>query len=154
MALRRHVTAFEEHAEVLATMDLGKLWDRYLGEFLGEWERLNRLNLPDDELERRMMSFIDGLSDKPTDDLARQTAGVAYNDGRSAEILTAAAKLLVEYVVRSEILDANTCQVCQDLDGSVFRVGSDDYYRWRPPAGCLGGDRCRGFYVPISTEIA
>lgn len=150
MPLARHIAVYEEHVEVLATMDMGKMWDRFLGEFLGEWERMNRLNLADDELERRMLAFIEDLSDAPVTDLARQTSGVAYNQGRGAEILSAAAEGVVEFVVRSEVMDANTCEFCSQIDGAVFDAGSDDYYRWHPPAGCAGQDRCRGFYVPVA----
>ena len=55
---------------------------------------------------------------------------------------------------RSEILDIKTCAVCVNLDSMVVAVGSPDFNEFMPPAKCLGQDRCRGFYVPVSEEIA
>jgi hypothetical protein len=147
--LDRHVRAFEEQAEVLATMDIGQMWDRMLGEFLGEWERLNRQGLPDAELERELRAFMDGLSDKPTADLARKSSSVAYNQGRSASTLGAAEQGSAQFAVRSEVLDTNTCDECAALDGLVVEIGTPSYYEFLPPAKCLGGDRCRGFYVAV-----
>ncbi len=150
MPLDRHIVAFEEQVNVLATLDVGEMWDRMLGEFLGEWGRLDRQGLDSTAMEAEMRSFMDGLSNKPEQRLARTSSGVAYNQGRSAEILSAGVEGLTEFVVRSEILDRNTCAVCARLDGSVFEVGSADYHTFLPPAQCLGGDLCRGFYVAVA----
>jgi hypothetical protein len=56
--------------------------------------------------------------------------------------------------LRSEILDSNTCEACANLDSAVFEVGTPDFHTYMPPAQCLGGDRCRGFYVAISGRAA
>ena len=61
MAVARSVVSYGEQVEVLATMDVGKMWDRYLGEFLAEWDRLNRLGLAEAEMERSMLAFMDEL---------------------------------------------------------------------------------------------
>ena len=150
MAVARSVVSYGEQVEVLATMDVGKMWDRYLGEFLAEWERLNRLGISEVEMERAMESFLGELSGKPLDDLARQSSSVAYNAGRSNEILKQFNDGEAEFVVRSEILDNNTCSMCADLDGSVVDIGTPEYDYFMPPAHCQGGDRCRGFYVMIA----
>lgn len=149
---RTHVQAFEEQVEILATMDVGKLWDRVLGAFLAEWERLHRQQLSAEEMGRAMQAFLDGLSDRrDVEDLARTGSSVSYNQGRGAAISSAAASgEPVEFVVRSEVLDSNTCEACANLDSAVFDVGTSDYYEYMPPAKCLGGDRCRGFYVAMS----
>jgi hypothetical protein len=150
MAVTRAVVSYGEQVEVLATMDVGAMWDRYLGEFLGEWERLNRLGLPEAEVERSMQAFMDELSSKPLDDLARQSSSVSYNAGRSDEILRTFNEGEATFVVRSEILDNNTCPTCADLDGAVIEIGTPEYDLFLPPAHCDGGDRCRGFYVMIA----
>ena len=150
MPLERHIEAFAEEVNILATLDVGTMWDRMLGEFLGEWGRLERQGLSEEEMEREMRAFMDGLSDKPVTDLARKSSSVAYNQGRAAEILTAGVEGRTEFVVRSEILDTATCEVCARLDGSVFEVDSPDFHEFLPPAKCLGGDRCRGFYVAVA----
>jgi hypothetical protein len=148
MPLERYVNAFDDQAEVLATLDVGRMWDRMLREFLDEWVRLDRQGLSAEAIERAMEAHLDGLSDKPLLDLARQTSGVAYNQGRAAEIRSQPA---VEYVVRSEVLDQNTCAPCAELDGSIVAVGTPEFDALMPPARCEGGDRCRGFYVALGS---
>ncbi len=149
MASDLRIDALESEMRVLVTMDLGKLWDRYLGEFLGEWERLNRQGLGADAVAAEMDAFLEALSDKPMQDLARTGSSVSYNQGRSAEILTAGDDGRAEFVVRSEILDSKTCEACANLDSMIVEVGTPGYFEFLPPAKCLGGDRCRGFYVAI-----
>jgi len=51
-----------------------------------------------------------------------------------------------EKVIRSEILDSNTCTPCVAIDGEIITIGSA---RWSAVSrgvfnGCLGGDLCRG----------
>jgi hypothetical protein len=154
MALKRYISAFEDQARVVAELDVGSMWDRVLGEFIAEWTRLNRQRLGKAELERALAAFMADLSSKPLEDVARTSSSVAYNQGRAAEILTAGDREQVDFVVRSEILDANTCPTCQALDGTVVAVDDPDFHRLMPPALCEGGDRCRGFYVPISRGLA
>ena len=148
--MARHIAAFGEQAEVLATMSLGQMWDRYLGEYLSEWDRLYRQGLPAEQMERQMLAFLEDLSEKPLEDVARQASSVAYNQGRDAAITSAGTTGEVQFVVRSEILDDRTCAACQMYDGAIFDVGTSDYHEYMPPAKCMGGNRCRGFYVPFS----
>lgn len=146
---RRIARELDDRLEVSAGIAIDRLWQRMLNEALDEFERLDRQNLGGDDLERALIAFMDELSDRPVEDLARGTSTVAYNEGRSAEILSARARGEVQYVVRSEVLDTNTCRPCQMLDSEVFEVGDPEYYANMPPAQCDGGDRCRGFYVPV-----
>lgn len=147
--LNRHAAMLDDAAEVVATLDVGSMWDRYLGEFLGEWARLNREGVSGSDMERAMQSFMDSLSDVPIEDMGRRSASVVYNQGRSAAVLSEHARGRVDYVVRSEVLDANTCVECANLDGAVVEVNSPDFRALMPPARCLGRERCRGFYVAI-----
>lgn len=52
-----------------------------------------------------------------------------------------------EFAMRSEQLDKGTCDPCARLHGEIVEVGSGSFYEYMPPAGCLGGGRCRGVYV-------
>ena len=149
MPAETELIAFGEQAEVLASMDVGVMWDRLKGEFLGEYARLQRQGLGDAEFDRALDGFMGNLSTKPVEDLARKSSSVAYNQGRSAEIVSQQ----VEYVVRSEVLDSATCEACAQLDSEVIAVNSPDYQRLMPPAECFGGDRCRGFYIPVTEEF-
>lgn len=158
MAIEKLVRAFEERAEIIAKVSMGALWDQILGEALDEWERLDRQFPPGtrnrtQQIEQRIEAFLEDLSDRLVTRQARQGAGAAYNEGRRAAIDSAAQEGRAQFVVRSEILDSNTCEVCQQLDGSVFEIGTPDYFRFFPPAGCLGGDQCRGFYVPVAEAL-
>jgi len=149
MALKRYVSKFDSRMEVLAALDVGTLWDRMLGEFLGEFIRLERQGLGKKAMAAQMEAFMDGLSNKPVADLGRKSSSVAYNQGRNAEILTAGAQKRIDSVVRSELLDGDNCDTCADLDGIVAQVGTADFDKYAPPNLCEGGDRCRGFYVSI-----
>ena len=138
-----------EQADLVAGMNVGRIWDRVLGEFLGEWDRLNRQQLTLPELQLQLSAFMDNLSEAPLRDVARTSSAVAYNQGRNVGILEAQASELVEFVVRSEVLDTGTCRPCGLLDGEAFEVGTSEYFANMPPAQCDGGDRCRGFYIPV-----
>ena len=150
MPLDPQLAAFADQAEVLGGINVASMWERLRGEFLDEYVRLERQGLSADEIDRALDAFMGELSEKPLDDLARKSSGVIYNQGRSAEILSQD----VDFVVRSEVLDNRTCENCATLDGAVVEVGSDEFLRLMPPAGCLGGDRCRGFYIPVTEEFA
>jgi hypothetical protein len=52
-----------------------------------------------------------------------------------------------EYAMRSEQLDENTCDSCDELHGDIVQVGTSEFYDEMPPEGCEGGGRCRGIYV-------
>ena len=152
--LKRHLNVFKDEVEVLAGINVGKMWDRMMGEFLGEFERLSRQQLSEAALERELLAFMEGLSDKRTADVARQSSTVAYNQGRNASLMSAKSRKVVRFVVRSEVLDTNTCRPCSLLDGEIFEVGSSEYFANMPPAQCDGGDRCRGFYIAITEAAA
>jgi len=146
--------AFGEQAEVLASMDVGVMWDRLKGEFLGEYARLQRQGLGDAEFDRALDSFMGNLSTKPVEDLARKSSSVAYNQGRSAEIVSQARDEVVQFVVYSSVLEAGTtCEACWALDSKVIEVGTPEYDRNQPGLQCYGGDRCRCFYIPVTEEF-
>lgn len=140
---------FEDEVRVLAEISIDKIWERLIREGTDEYLRLYRQGFEGQELWDRFSSFMDGLSEKPVDDLARMDSTVAYNQGRDLALITGKQAGLVDIAVRSEVLDDRTCQYCQALDGTTYEIGSDDYYRYMPPAECEGGERCRGFYVVL-----
>lgn len=85
-----------------------------------------------------------------------ELVGETLNLGRTAGILAAGDP--PRYAMRSEQLDANTCDPCSELHGQIVEIGSPEYYDLMPPQGCLGGGRCRGIYVygdePVQLEQA
>ncbi len=144
--------ALDAEMSALVGSSIDQMWARAKEEFLGEWERLSRQNLTDPDMARRLETFIEELSLKPVDKLARQGSTVAYSQGRNATTLTAEDAGEVFFVVRSEVLDTNTCRPCSILDGEIFAVGSSEYFANMPPSQCDGGDFCRGIYIAISGE--
>lgn len=116
--------------------------------------------------EYQRIDVADPLRADKLRDQARRSAHViaielvsqALNEGRTLGalgerpmIVTAAVAAL--YAMRSEQLDTNTCDPCEDLHGEIAEVGRDRYYLLMPPNGCLTasipaiGPRCRGIYV-------
>ena len=148
--LKRATAVYEEAILTQATVDVGSMWDRMRGEFLDEYARQGRAGLSGDALDRHMQEFMDSLSDKPLLDAAGQSANVAYNQGRGLTAERAKSEGRALYAVRSEVLDQRTCQECATLDGTVVEIGTGEYRSLMPPARCLGGDRCRGFFVILS----
>ena len=149
MASEEHMKELVERSALVAGVNVGQLWDRMRGEYLARWEQLNRQGLSVDEIDKELRLFMGKLSGKPIEDLARKSSAVAYNLGRSAAILTAFDDGEVEFVVRSEVLDENTCPPCADLDSETFDVGTPEFEEFMPPAKCDGGGRCRGYYIPF-----
>ncbi len=150
MPLEPQLIAFAEQAEVLGTIDVGVMWDRLRGEFLDAFVRFERQGLTGAELDRAMDAFMGELSEAPLVDISRRSSGVAYNQGRSAEILS---RPEVEFVVYSSILDGTTCEPCRFLDTEVFEIGTPDYFNNQPGAQCDGGTRCRCVYIPVTAEF-
>jgi hypothetical protein len=59
-----------------------------------------------------------------------------------------------QLAMRSEQLDPDTCDACDELHGTVVEVNSPEYDDTMPPAGCYGGGRCRGIYVYADDQAA
>lgn len=140
---------FEEEVDIVSTFDVSSLWAKMVDEYLAEVMEFSRTEPTPDELANHMQEYMDALSDKPIDQLATESTTVAYNEGRSAAILTGAELGEFKYVIRSEILDSNTCDWCESIDNEVFEIDTDEYYANMPPADCEGGARCRGIYVIV-----
>lgn len=89
---------------------------------------------------------LDELDQIPMDgavDLARQTIHGAQNTGRfnTAEVMEP------RDCFASEILDSNTCENCERVDGKDYDTLSaarEDYTNGGGYRSCLGGSRCRG----------
>lgn len=154
MALQKDlIRRFEESTNLLAELDVGRVWAAMVEYAIEQFTRLMRQNTDDAELARLFAQALEGVSDKPLVDIARQSAGVAYNQGRDVALKAAKADGVAQFAVRSEVLDASTCQFCHDHDQQVVEIGSAEYEQFLPPAGCDGGDRCRGFYLVVTKDL-
>jgi hypothetical protein len=99
-------------------------------------------------------SFLAGLSDTPLADQLGAAMTAAQNTGRVA-VLDAAPESEGQAVYyASEILDRNTCDPCQAIDGAT--LGSLEDAEAAYPSGgyidCEGGMRCRGTVVALWGE--
>jgi hypothetical protein len=75
-----------------------------------------------------------------------ELVGETLAQGRSAGALAARGGP-PEFAQRSSMLDKNSCEPCDRLNGTIVQVGSADYFDNMPPSFCLGGGRCRCVYV-------
>lgn len=106
-------------------------------------------NFGDDDIEVIAEELLTSF-----DSTARLAAQVlvaeAFNLGRDDE----AQEQGVEKAVYSAILDESTCQVCADVDGEEFQVGTPEYYENAPPnkeceSTASGTNYCRCLYVYV-----
>lgn len=67
-----------------------------------------------------------------------------YGMGRMDEIRSQHYRGMIEIVVRSAVLDANTCEQCEAADGETFRPETAPPL---PDPECDGADRCRCQYI-------
>ncbi len=74
-----------------------------------------------------------------------ELVGETLNLGRTAGALSLPE--IPEFALRSEQLDRNTCEPCDELHGTIVQVGTPQFFAILPPIGCLGGGRCRGIMV-------
>jgi hypothetical protein len=111
---------------------------------------LGVLGLDVDEIEQRMREELEERSDKPFEGFARQAVNEAVNAGRREEMEARADE--IEKYVYSAILDANTCEPCEDWDGAE----ADDPAQLpeTPNAECEGRSNCRCFIISIFTTEA
>lgn len=75
-----------------------------------------------------------------------ELVGETLAHGRSAGALQAKGGP-PEFALRSSMLDKNSCEPCDRLNGTIVQVGSGEYFDNMPPSFCLGGGRCRCVYV-------
>ena len=87
-------------------------------------------------------SRLERVSDKKFKNEVNKKLGEAFGSGRNGQLKAHGT----EKVIRSEVLDENTCDPCFGIDGEVIVV---DSARWAEVSrgvfdGCKGGDNCRG----------
>ncbi len=142
-----------EEARVTASIAVDDLWGRLTMEAAGEYQRLTREGVTGDALWAQLEAHLRDLSTGPMDAAGKRISNVAYNEGRDLAGKEAAAAGDAVWAMRSEVLDSATCSRCAALDGVMAIIGTDDYDRLMPPAQCLGDENCRGFIIPLDSEV-
>jgi len=141
-------------AKVSTQIAVEEIWTRLLDESIAVYDRAIRAGASEAQALTEVETALHGLSATKLDLVGRQVASVAYNQGRDMAAKEAAVDGAAAWVLRSEVLDARTCQACAGLDGTMVKIGTSEYEQLMPPARCEGGDNCRGFYVILSKSLA
>lgn len=90
--------------------------------------------------------------------MANKATSTAFNAGRDivmAEVADRAAAQGISansIAERTSVLDSNTCDECEKLNGVQAVYGTQKYYDLSPPNKCEGGDRCRCIWVFITPD--
>lgn len=135
----------DEFMRVKVEMDLDSFYARLLNETRELLADLGQQGIEGEALGERIESGLSSLSDTLPESLGRASTSEAFNLGRNLGAQQAASS--VREVVRTEVLDENTCDPCRRLDGTVVEMNSEEYFRLMPPNFCDGRDFCRGFYL-------
>jgi len=136
------------NAELRIGLNVRKLVDSMVTEFSTELIRLAEQGATGAAMEQGLVGFMDGLSLRSRKPQGRELSSVAMNWGRNAEIQ--ARRDAIRFVIRSEVLDKATCGPCAVLDGTKYKVNTEEYFANMPPASCAGAEMCRGFYVVVA----
>jgi hypothetical protein len=135
----------DEAFRIRAEIDLDVFYQRLVNETRRLITDLSQQGLTGDALASGVEDGLRNLSDQPIIDMGRASTAEAFNLGRNI-----AAQQNIDAiggVVRTEILDENTCGPCELEDGGVFQMNTPEYFQHMPPNGCEGRERCRGFYM-------
>jgi hypothetical protein len=144
---RRGAIAFSNNqAEVIAQLDVSNLVQRLQTQAVSQYNQLAGTGASPAEIASGLAAYFANLTDAQIDQMARASTSQSFNAGRNVAILELKPQL-GPMAVRVEVLDENTCEPCAGLDGQEFRIGSEAYLENQPPLKCLGGQRCRGFFV-------
>lgn len=98
----------------------------------------------EDELFNEMMEGSDAYLDRIADEAAR--SGVAGGRWSAFEELEGE----IGSWVRSEAMDKNTCDPCEEGDGTEWETLDD--VDWSPGDDCEGDDLCRGQLMPVFAD--
>ena len=126
-------------------MNIDTLYGRLANETRRLLTELLQQGVTGDELIQQVQAGLANLSDTPIETAGRESTSKAFNLGRNLVVQERVDE--VKEAVRTEVLDANTCAPCRNLDGKTVPVNSEDYFKFMPPNFCEGRDRCRGFYL-------
>lgn len=134
-----------EAFSVKAEIDLETVYVRLLNETRRLMTDLSQQGLAGPELAEAVDAGLSALSDTPIAQAARGATTEAFNLGRNIEAQRRSQS--IGRVVRTEVLDENTCDPCREMDGFRTEVNGPGYFENMPPNHCDGRDLCRGFYL-------
>lgn len=139
------VTVTDEALRLRATLDLSEFGNRLQNEAARLLADYQQQGLTGDALADAVTADLESLFDPAFERAGREATNEAFNLGRNVE--AQARQASIGTVVRTEILDDNTCPPCRALDGFTTTLNGPGYFENMPPNGCDGGEQCRGFYI-------
>lgn len=139
----RQNAGFENSLQLIVDDLARELLNRAEGAATGSYSENQRTTDADGEAQQTQ---IDRPADSTVDKTASEAGSSAVTEGRddvSKEAQESGAKVMA---TRTAVLDSNTCDPCESLDGTTVEVGSQRYNRIAPPAKCEGRRRCRCYF--------
>jgi hypothetical protein len=142
--------------QVAVELDVSGLKTRLENEAVRLINDFSQQGLRGEALVDAVREGLNALSEAPVDKAARGATSEAFNLGRNLEAQRHVGE--IKMVVRSEVLDENTCSSadnlpgdnsprCFELDGAEYEINTDEYFKHMPPNDCHGFELCRGFYL-------
>jgi hypothetical protein len=144
--------AISEELETVLALHVESILDAVVKGIKREMASALAQEMSDEEAIEAARRALKDRSDVPLEQAGREMASRGINGGR-AEVVEQAIESLVdegyaiEIATRSAVLDNNTCDECEALDGTQVEVASDEYFQIMPPARCDGGAYCRCIYT-------
>lgn len=126
-------------------IDVSEIVSRLEREALRLVNDYSQQGLTGDALAEAVSEGLRGLSDVPLERAGRGAASEAFNLGRNLQVQQEPE--MIGSVIRTEVMDRNTCDPCRALDGREVAIDSPEYLELMPPNRCLGRELCRGFYI-------
>jgi len=134
-----------EALKVRVTIDLSRIGNRLQNEALRLTTDYQQRGLTGKVLADAVAGDLESLFALDIERAGREATHEAFALGRNLEAQANAPR--IGMVVRSEILDQNTCDPCMGLDGRTVAFNSPDYFELMPPNFCDGREQCRGVYL-------
>jgi hypothetical protein len=127
--------------------------ETWLARTMDEGLRLRRTGLQGTSLKQRIVENLDDEAESGARRDAAAEIHEAFGIGRAYAATEFSGH--IEFAEYSAILDANTCDPCQELDGEEFEVDSEEYFDALPPyKDCDGRDNCRCVMIFVAKEVS
>jgi len=135
----------EEAIRVRASIDLAEIVSRLQNEDARLIADYSQRGLTGPALANAVTSDLEAMFGTSLERTGREATHEAFALGRNLEAQSQADS--IGGVVRSAILDENSCPPCVGLDGQTYTFNSADYFNDMPPNHCDGGEQCRCLYI-------
>lgn len=130
-----------------ADVDVFRIFEEMLASFMREVQNGDAQGLVPEQIADLLEANMPRAAGATSRSMAARSATTAFNEGELDIISDRLDE--VQFVVRSELRDDNTCEPCNELDGMKLDVADPDFREFIPPAKCDGEKLCRGILIPV-----